>query len=103
MIGARSGDKGGDANLGVWARDDAGYGWLAGWLTVAEQRWIVGQFRAWERGPVPLRSAKVRGHEMSVRTVCLGWHWQPYKYTREATDAADDGGDPVVSAGLGQR
>lgn len=20
------------------------------------------------------------------RTVCLGWHWQPYKYTREATD-----------------
>jgi len=23
---------------------------------------------------------------MSVRTVCLGWHWQPYKYTREATD-----------------
>ena len=56
------------------------------WLTAAEQRWIVGQFREWERGPVPLRSAKVRGHEMSVRTVCLGWHWQPYKYTREATD-----------------
>ena len=23
---------------------------------------------------------------MSVRTVCLGWHWQPHKYTREATD-----------------
>lgn len=23
---------------------------------------------------------------MSVRTVCLGWHWQPYRYTREATD-----------------
>jgi len=23
---------------------------------------------------------------MSVRTVCLGWHWQPYKYTRDATD-----------------
>jgi DNA oxidative demethylase len=26
---------------------------------------------------VPARAAKVRGHEMSVRTVCLGWHWQP--------------------------
>jgi alkylated DNA repair protein (DNA oxidative demethylase) len=23
---------------------------------------------------------------MSVRTVCLGWHWQPYRYTRAATD-----------------
>ncbi|MEV4658944.1 acyclic terpene utilization AtuA family protein [Micromonospora sp. NPDC049301] len=34
LIGARSGDKGGDANLGVWARSDAGYAWLRGWLTV---------------------------------------------------------------------
>ena len=33
-----------------------------------------------------MRAAKVRGHEMSVRTVCLGWHWQPYRYTRDATD-----------------
>jgi len=24
---------------------------------------------------------------MSVRTVCLGWHWQPYRYTRTADDA----------------
>jgi alkylated DNA repair protein (DNA oxidative demethylase) len=23
---------------------------------------------------------------MSVKTVCLGWHWQPYKYTRTAGD-----------------
>ncbi|RLP90652.1 acyclic terpene utilization AtuA family protein [Micromonospora sp. CV4] len=34
LVGARSGDKGGDANLGVWARSDAGYAWLRGWLTV---------------------------------------------------------------------
>jgi hypothetical protein len=34
LVGARSGDKGGDANLGVWARTDAGYGWLRTWLTV---------------------------------------------------------------------
>ncbi|MBM0276372.1 acyclic terpene utilization AtuA family protein [Micromonospora tarensis] len=34
VTGARSGDKGGDANLGVWARSDAGYGWLRTWLTV---------------------------------------------------------------------
>jgi alkylated DNA repair protein (DNA oxidative demethylase) len=23
---------------------------------------------------------------MSVRTVCLGWHWRPYAYSREALD-----------------
>ncbi|WP_328651832.1 DUF1446 domain-containing protein [Micromonospora sp. NBC_00330] len=34
VVGARSGDKGGDANLGVWARSDAGYAWLRTWLTV---------------------------------------------------------------------
>ena len=56
------------------------------WLTSGQQQWIAGQFREWARGPVPARAAKVRGHEMSVRTVCLGWHWQPHKYTREATD-----------------
>jgi alkylated DNA repair protein (DNA oxidative demethylase) len=56
------------------------------WLTAGQQRWIVARFHEWARGPVPIRSAQVRGHEMSVQTVCLGWHWQPYKYTREATD-----------------
>ncbi|MBX7264807.1 DUF1446 domain-containing protein [Micromonospora sp. Llam7] len=35
VVGARSGDKGGDANLGVWARTDATWAWLRGWLTVA--------------------------------------------------------------------
>ncbi|GLY25434.1 acyclic terpene utilization AtuA family protein [Micromonospora sp. NBRC 101691] len=34
LVGARSGDKGGDANLGVWARTGTAYAWLRGWLTV---------------------------------------------------------------------
>ncbi len=33
VFGARSGDKGGDANVGVWAESDAGYAWLAHELT----------------------------------------------------------------------
>jgi hypothetical protein len=34
IVGARSGDKGGAANIGVWVRTDAQYGWLANTLTV---------------------------------------------------------------------
>jgi hypothetical protein len=34
VIGARSGDKGGDANIGVWARSAAGHAWLREFLTV---------------------------------------------------------------------
>ena len=59
---------------------------VPGFLTLPQQRWIVDRFREWVEGPVPIRAAKVRGHEMSVKTVCLGWHWRPYQYTREAVD-----------------
>jgi hypothetical protein len=34
VVGARSGDKGGTANLGVWARDAAAFRWLSAFLTV---------------------------------------------------------------------
>lgn len=36
IAGARSGDKGGNANVGVWVRSDAEFEWLDGYLT--EQR-----------------------------------------------------------------
>ncbi|WP_456598587.1 acyclic terpene utilization AtuA family protein [Blastococcus sp. SYSU DS0616] len=35
LFGARSGDKGGNANVGLWARSPEAYAWLAGWLTPA--------------------------------------------------------------------
>ncbi len=34
IAGARSGDKGGSANVGVWVRTDAAWAWLADTLTV---------------------------------------------------------------------
>src|SRR5262249_11717315 len=34
IAGARSGDKGGNANVGVWVRTDDAYAWLATTLTV---------------------------------------------------------------------
>ena len=42
VAGARSGDKGGDANIGLWARDDAGYAWLAAFLTADRVRELLG-------------------------------------------------------------
>ncbi|MDQ6784813.1 MAG: DUF1446 domain-containing protein [Actinomycetota bacterium] len=32
LVGARSGDKGGNANVGVWARSDPAWAWLEAWL-----------------------------------------------------------------------
>lgn len=59
---------------------------VPGWLTAAEQAWLLDRAREWAAGPVPPRSALINGHPMSVRTVCLGWHWQAGGYSRAATD-----------------
>jgi len=41
VAGARSGDKGGNANIGLWARSTAGYAWLRGYLTVQRFRELL--------------------------------------------------------------
>ncbi|GAA2292569.1 DUF1446 domain-containing protein [Streptomyces kunmingensis] len=41
VTGARSGDKGGDANIGVWATSDAAWPWLAHTLTVDRLRQLL--------------------------------------------------------------
>ena len=47
-FGARSGDKGGNANVGVWARGPEGYGFLASFLTVERFRALVPEARGLE-------------------------------------------------------
>jgi Acyclic terpene utilisation family protein AtuA len=41
ICAARSGDKGGNANVGVWTRDPAAYPWLRGYLTVERLRALL--------------------------------------------------------------
>ncbi|OKH66744.1 exopolyphosphatase [Mycobacterium sp. SWH-M5] len=41
IVGARSGDKGGSANIGVWVRSDAAYRWLVHTLTVDTLRTLL--------------------------------------------------------------
>jgi hypothetical protein len=47
-FGARSGDKGGNANVGVWARSDAGYAWLESFLTVERFKSLIPESRSLE-------------------------------------------------------
>jgi DNA oxidative demethylase len=67
---------------------------VPGWLTLEEQRSIVAAAREWAAGPAPMRNLKLPwGKEMSVKMVCLGWQWLPYRYSRTAGDL---GGAPVA-------
>ncbi len=70
LVGARSGDKGGDANLGVWADDDAVAAWLQHELSVALLKTLlpeVGEYSV-SRYPLPnLRAVNFVVHGL------LGW------------------------------
>ncbi len=64
------------------------------WLSIERQQDLIAACRRWAAGPVPMRAVRMpNGGMMSVKTVCLGWHWQPYRYSRTADDA---GGGPVA-------
>ena len=60
---------------------------LPSWLDLGAQQALVSAFREWATPPAGLRHPRVpTGHLMSVQSVCLGWHWQPYVYSRTADD-----------------
>ncbi|MFE3073142.1 alpha-ketoglutarate-dependent dioxygenase AlkB family protein [Streptomyces sp. NPDC059247] len=54
---------------------------VPGWLSFARQRELVEACREWGRGPVPYRRTELPGGGvMSVRSLCLGRRWVPYRY-----------------------
>lgn len=57
------------------------------WLDLREQRDLVAACREWSQPPAGLHATRLpSGGVMSVRTVCLGWHWYPYGYSRTVND-----------------
>lgn len=77
---------------------------VPGWLDVAEQRRLVEACREWARGPAGMRATVLpSGGVMSVRTVCLGWHWRPYTYTKQADDGTPVKPFPDWLGALGRR
>ena len=64
---------------------------VPGWLSLERQRQLVQACRVWARA---MRHTKLpSGGVMSVQTVCLGWHWLPYRYSRTMDDVD---GSPVA-------
>jgi alkylated DNA repair protein (DNA oxidative demethylase) len=57
---------------------------VPGYLSLERQRELVDACRGWARR---MRHTQLpSGGVMSVQTVCLGWHWLPYRYSRTADD-----------------
>lgn len=88
----------GEGAAGVWVTPGrvevaAGAVHLPGWLNTEGRHRLVAAFAEWARPPAGLRHARMpNGSAMSVATVCLGWRWYPYRYSR----TVDDGdGAPV--------
>lgn len=48
VAGSRSGDKGGNANVGVWARSEQAFAWLDAFLTTAQFKDLVPEARDFE-------------------------------------------------------
>ncbi len=79
---------------------------LPGWLTIEEQRHLVTAWQEWAAPPAGMRHTPMpSGGTMSVQTVCLGWHWMPYRYSRTADDVDGAPVKPFPSwlADLGRR
>ncbi|WP_433719337.1 acyclic terpene utilization AtuA family protein [Actinoplanes sp. CA-051413] len=56
LAGARSGDKGGNANIGLWVRDDDAYPWLAALITEQTIRELLPETAA-----LPIRITRLPG------------------------------------------
>ncbi len=70
LVGARSGDKGGDANIGVWADDDGVAAWLQRSLTIDALRTLLPEAAPFEVSRYPLRN--LRAVNFVVHGI-LGW------------------------------
>jgi alkylated DNA repair protein (DNA oxidative demethylase) len=57
------------------------------WLDLDAQGTLVERCREWARDPAGLRVPRMPdGTPLSIRSVCLGWHWYPYAYSRTCDD-----------------
>jgi hypothetical protein len=80
VVGARSGDKGGDANLGVWVEDERAWPWLAEYLTLDTVRALLPETAGLEleRHVLPnLRAVNVLVHGLLGEGVAYNARFDP--------------------------
>jgi hypothetical protein len=78
VAGARSGDKGGSATLGVYARSDEGYAWLAAYLTEDRLRALLPEVEQARRELLPgLRSVLFQLPGLLGEGVAAGTRFDP--------------------------
>jgi hypothetical protein len=80
VVGARSGDKGGNANVGVWARTDEAAQWLQAWLTEERFRALLPEADglAVDLHPLPnLRAVNVVVHGLLGEGVASSTRFDP--------------------------
>jgi alkylated DNA repair protein (DNA oxidative demethylase) len=88
-----------------WSRAEIAPGavHIPGWLAIERQRELVAACREWAKPPAGIRHTVMpSGGVMSVQTVCLGWHWVPYRYLPTADDGAPVKEFPPWLAQLGR-
>ncbi|MEP6697982.1 MAG: alpha-ketoglutarate-dependent dioxygenase AlkB [Pseudonocardiales bacterium] len=69
---------------------------VPGWLSAERQRQLVVAWREWAQPPAGMRFTRMpTGGQMSVQTVCLGWHWQPYRYSHSVDDGDGSPAKPL--------
>ncbi|WP_052672484.1 alpha-ketoglutarate-dependent dioxygenase AlkB [Aliterella atlantica] len=58
------------------------------WLNLERQQQLLDQCREWAKPPAGLYTPKMPdGKSLSVRVLCLGWHWYPYRYSKTRDDS----------------
>lgn len=66
---------------------EAGAVWVPSWLDDAASATLVAACREWAKPPAGMRRPRMPdGSPFSTMSVCLGWHWYPYRYSRTCDD-----------------
>jgi DNA oxidative demethylase len=74
------------------------------WLTPDEQLALRDECDRWTAAPGgAVQTVMPNGGVMSVRTVCLGWHWVPYRYQRTLPDGTPVKPFPASLTDVGRR
>ncbi|HXW33437.1 MAG TPA: acyclic terpene utilization AtuA family protein [Acidimicrobiales bacterium] len=82
LLNARSGDKGGNANLGVWATDDAVWSWLRATITVETLRSLLPEIR--ELAVERFEFANLRAVNFVIHSLLNGGATEARRFDKQA-------------------